>query len=203
MTGPETVSNRVLTIPNLVSFVRLIGVGVFWWVILVEENIGLAAWLIFLIGWTDWIDGYLARKLNQVSELGKALDPIADRLMIVSAVVGGLIVGVVPGWIGIPLLIREAIMVVVALVLVARGGRTLPVRKLGKWATFIIYGAIPSFYLAGADVLPDLFLPLAWISGAIGLGLYWFVMFQYIGDARERLSGLESPSTQASGIEEN
>lgn len=203
MTGPESTSNRVLTIPNLVTFIRLLGVGVFWWVLLVPENIVLAAWLIFIIGWTDWIDGYLARRLNQVSELGKALDPIADRLMIVSAVVGGLIVGVVPGWIGIPLLLREAIMAIVALALVARGAGTLPVRKFGKWATFIIYGAIPSFYLAGADFFEAFFLPLAWVFGVIGLTLYWYVMFQYIGDARQRLSRVESPSTARSGNEEN
>jgi cardiolipin synthase len=203
VTAPETTSNRVLTIPNLVSFVRLIGVGVFWWVILVEENIVAAAWLIFLVGWTDWIDGYLARKLNQVSELGKALDPIADRLMIVSAVLGGMIVEVVPLWIGIPLLLREAIMAVVALVLVSRGGGTLPVRDMGKLATFVIYGSIPAFYLAGADFWADFFLPLAWVSGVIGLALYWVVLIQYIGDARVRLSGLESPSNPGSGIEEN
>ncbi len=203
MTRPETTSNRVLTVPNLVSFIRLIGVGVFWWVILVEENIVAAAWLIFLVGWTDWIDGYLARKLNQVSELGKALDPIADRLMIVSAVLGGMIIDVVPLGIGIPLLLREAIMAVVALVLVSRGGGTLPVRDMGKLATFIIYGSIPAFYLAGADFWADFFLPLAWVSGVIGLALYWVVLFQYIGDANVRLSGLESPSNPGSGIEEN
>jgi cardiolipin synthase (CMP-forming) len=203
MTGPETSSDRILTIPNLVSFIRLLGVGVFWWVLLVPENIGAAAWLIFIIGWTDWIDGYLARRLNQVSELGKALDPIADRLMIVSAVVGGLIVGVVPGWIGIPLLIREAIMAIVALVLVSKGGGTLPVRKMGKWATFIIYGSIPSFYLAGAGFMSGLFLTLGWISGVIGLVLYWYVMVQYIGDARKRLSGVESPSNNRKADEEN
>ncbi len=203
MAVPATTSSRILTIPNVVTFIRLIGVGVFWWVILVEENIVMGAWLIFLIGWTDWIDGYLARRLNQVSDLGKALDPIADRLMIVSAVVGGLIVGVVPGWIGIPLLLREVIMAVVALVLISRGGGTLPVRKLGKWATFIIYGAIPAFYLAGADVWHDLFLLLGWVFGLIGLVLYWYVLFQYIGDARDRLSAVESTSTASSRIEEN
>ncbi|MEX1092969.1 MAG: CDP-alcohol phosphatidyltransferase family protein, partial [Acidimicrobiia bacterium] len=92
----RTASDRILTLPNAVSFARLLGVGVFWWVLVVDDNIALAAWLIFIIGWTDWIDGYLARKLDQVTKLGKALDPVADRLMIVSAVVGGLVVGVVP-----------------------------------------------------------------------------------------------------------
>jgi cardiolipin synthase (CMP-forming) len=202
VTSPGDPANRVFTIPNVISFVRLLGVGVFWWA-LADDNIALAAWLVFLIGWTDWIDGYLARRLNQVSELGKALDPIADRLLIVSAVLGGLIVGVVPGWIGIPLLIREAIMAVTAVVLVARGAGTLPVRDLGKLSTFIIYGSIPAFYLAGAGVFPEFFLPIAWISGVIGLTLYIVVMFQYLGDATRRLSALESQSDSSLGIEEN
>lgn len=202
MTSPEIVSKRIITLPNVVTFVRLIGVGVFWYVLVVDENIAAAAWLVFLVGWTDWVDGYLARKLNQVSELGKALDPIADRLLIVSAVVGGLIVDVVPGWIAIPLLIREIIMGVVALTLFVRGAGTLPVRYLGKLSTFIIYGSIPAFYLAGADFYPGFFLPVAWISGLIGLVLYITVMIQYIGDAASRLSGLESQSDPSRGIEE-
>lgn len=197
-------SNRIITIPNLVSFIRLLGVGVFWWALLGKDDVGLSAWLIFIIGWTDWIDGYLARKLNQVSELGKILDPVADRLMIVSAVVGGLIVGVVPSIIGVPLLVREAAMAVVTLNLAVRGGGTLPVRKGGKLATFSLYGAIPAFYLAAAGFLADILLALAWVFGTIGLILYYLVMFQYVGDARRRLIGLESPSSAGgTGLEED
>lgn len=184
--------NRILTLPNAVSFARLLGVGWFWWVLLGNDNIALAAWLIFIIGWTDWIDGYLARRLNQVSELGKALDPIADRLMIVSAVVGGLIVGVVPLIIGIPLLVREVIMGFVALYLASKGGGTLPVRYYGKAATFALYGSIPAFYLAEAGFLSPLMFALAWVFSVIGLVLYWVVMFQYMGEARQRLAGLKS-----------
>lgn len=199
-----TASNRILTIPNVVSFIRLLGVGVFWWALLVQNDVGLSAWLIFAIGWTDWIDGYLARKLNQVSELGKILDPVADRLMIVSAVLGGLIVGVVPLLIGVPLLLREVIMAFVTLRLAARGGGTLPVRRWGKLATFSLYGAIPAFYLAAAGFLETVMLLLAWVFGVIGLVLYYLVMFQYIGDSRIRLGGLESPSsTGPNGLEED
>jgi len=199
-----TASNRILTIPNLVSFIRLLGVGVFWWALLVQDDVGLSAWLIFAIGWTDWIDGYLARKLNQVSELGKILDPVADRLMIVSAVFGGLIVGVVPLLIGVPLLLREVIMAFLTLRLAARGGGTLPVRRWGKLATFSLYGAIPAFYLSAAGFLETVMLLLGWVFGVIGLVLYYLVMFQYIGDSRIRLGGLESPSsTGPDGLEED
>lgn len=196
--------SQVLTVPNLVSLTRLLGVGWFWWVLTVDDNITLAAWLTFFIGWTDWIDGYLARRLDQVTELGRILDPVADRLMIVSAIVGGLIVGVVPGIIGIPLLIREAAMGSVTLYLASRGGGTLSVRYWGKLATFSLYGAIPAFYLAEGGFLAGLMFSLAWVFGVLGLILYWAVMFQYLGETRERLRALESPSgPEVMGVEED
>jgi cardiolipin synthase len=188
----QPVSDRILTIPNLVSALRLVGVGVFWWVLVVEENVALAAWLIFIIGWTDWVDGYLARRLGQVSRLGKALDPVADRVMIFSAVVGGLIVGVLPVWFGGALIAREALMAVVTGVLWARGHATLEVRWVGKAATFLLYGAIPAFYLAAADFLPGLMRPVAWMTGVAGLALYWYAAFLYVGDARRIMAAVES-----------
>jgi cardiolipin synthase len=190
----EQVSNRIVTIPNIISFIRLLGVPVFWWVLLVEENVGMAAVFIFLIGWTDWIDGYLARRLNQVTNLGKALDPIADRLMIASAVIGGLIAGVVPPIIAILLILRELFMGVVALILATKGAGILEVRYLGKLSTFILYGAIPAFYLAEAGFLEPLMTTLGWIGGVVGLALYWWVAFQYVADARVKLADVESPA---------
>lgn len=178
--------------------------GLFWWVLLADDNVALAAWLVFVIGWTDWIDGYLARRLNQVTELGKILDPVADRLMIVSAIVGGMIAGVVPAVIGFPLLVREGIMGIVTLYLAWRGGGTLSVRYLGKAATFSLYGAIPAFYLAEAGFLPPLMWVLAWFFGILGLVFYWIVMFQYVGETRQRLSALESHSgPRPIGVEED
>lgn len=191
----EQVSDRILTIPNVISFVRLLGVGVFWWVLLVAENIGLAAVLIFVIGWTDWIDGYLARRLNQVSRLGMTLDPVADRVMIASAVVGGMIADVVPLSVGWLLIARELFMGIVTLILITRGKGTLEVRYLGKVATFILYGAMSGFYLAAAGFLEPLTRPLSWLGAVVGLILYWFVAFQYLGDARRRLSEVESGRT--------
>jgi cardiolipin synthase len=185
-------SSRILTIPNLVSFVRLLAIPVFWWALLVEDDVALAAWIIFIIGWTDWVDGYLARRLGQVSELGKVLDPVADRLMIASAVIGGLIAGVLPAWLGWGLIVREILMGVVALNLAARGGGTVEVRFMGKAATFALYGAIPAFYLAAAGVMEWLLWPVGWFLGIIGLVLYWYVAVLYIGDSRAKLAALES-----------
>lgn len=186
-------TDRVLTVPNAVSFLRLLVVPVFWWVLLGLDRVGLAAALIFLIGSTDWIDGYLARRLNQVSEVGKFLDPLADRLMIASALLAGLVAGVVPAIVGVPLLVREVVVGVGALGLAARGGGKLDVRPLGKNATFLLYGAIPSFYLVAAGILPWLFAPPAWIAGIVGLVLYYWVAGLYAGDIRRALAARREP----------
>ena len=184
----------MLTIPNLVSGLRVLAVPYFWYVLLGQDRVALAAGLIFIIGSTDWIDGYLARRLNQISEFGKLLDPLADRLMIASALVAGLLAGVLPKVIGWPLLAREVLIGIGGLVLAGRGLGKLEVRWLGKAATFALYGAIPSFYLVSADVAPWLFGPPAWIAGVVGLLLYWYVGAQYVRDIWVKLGSVESAS---------
>ena len=177
----------MLTVPNAVSLLRLLAVPFFWYLLLVADRVAAAGVLIFVIGSTDWVDGYLARRLDQVSEMGKMLDPVADRLMIASAVVGGLLVGVLPWVVGIPLLIREAAVAAATLWLARKGGGTLAVRPAGKAATFLLYGAVPSFYLVAAGVEPWLFAPPAWIAGVVGLVLYYWVAGEYLREVRTRL----------------
>jgi cardiolipin synthase len=177
-------TERILTVPNAVSFSRLAAIPYFWFVLIGQDRVGLAALLIVVIGSTDWIDGWLARRLDQESEFGAMLDPLADRLMIASALIGGLVAGVLPPIIAVPLIVREAVVGVGALVLAARKVPRVAVRYLGKVATFLIYGAIPSFYLAAADILPWAFAPPAWIAGSVGLVLYWWVGALYAGDVR-------------------
>ena len=187
----------IFTIPNVVSGLRVLAVPYFWYVLIGQDRIGTAAVLIFVIGTTDWIDGYLARRLNQISEFGKLLDPLADRLMIASALVGGLLAGVLPGVIGWPLLAREVLVGLGTVVLAGRGLGKLEVRWLGKAATFALYGAIPSFYLVSADVAPWLFGPPAWIAGVSGLIMYWYVGWQYLGDIWAKLRSIKSrPDTK-------
>jgi len=189
---PPTTQRGWLTVPNLISGVRILAIPYFWYVLIGENRVGFAAALIFLIGFTDWIDGFLARRLNQVSDLGKLLDPLADRLMIASALVAGLVARVLPPVIGWPLLAREVLVGIGTLILAGRGLGKLEVRWLGKAATFALYGAIPSFYLISAGVMPWLFGPPAWIAGVVGLILYWYVGWQYLGDIWARLRSVES-----------
>lgn len=191
----EQVSNRVFTLPNVISFTRLAAIPFFWWLVLGADEIAAATILYAVVATTDWVDGYLARRLGQVSRLGKALDPVADRLMIVSAIVVGLLAEIVPAVIGVTLIAREIYMAVVMFGLVARRGGTLEVRWLGKLATFVVYSSIGWFYMAEIPFIEVLTRPLAWAAGVGGLILYWVTAFQYTGDASRVVSELESTAT--------
>jgi cardiolipin synthase len=190
LTEPANDDAGLWTVANVVSLLRLAAVPVFLWVLLGLDEVAMAAWILLVIGLTDWLDGSLARALGQVSEIGKFLDPLADRTAIVAAVIGGLIAGVVPGLIAWPLLIREAVVAVGALLLIGRLKENVEVKYLGKLATFIVYGAIPAFYLASAGV--EIMEPIAWISGVIGLVLYYAVTIDYARDVLAKLNAQEA-----------
>ncbi len=176
-------SSAIVTIPNLVSLARLLLVPLFLWLLLGVDEIAAAGWLLAIIGGTDWVDGYLARRLGQVSEMGKMLDPVADRLAVVAAVIGGLIAGVLPGWFVWGLIVREAVVAGLALYLGLRMGRRLEVRFLGKAATLILYAAISCWFI-GVGTPMSWLEQLAEIGALVGLVLYYAVMVSYVGDAR-------------------
>jgi len=186
----------VLTIPNLISLVRLALIPVFLWLVFGLENLAGAGWLLGLIGATDWIDGYLARRLNQVTKIGEFLDPLADRLAVAAAVVAGLIEGVLPRWFGWAIIVREALIALGALILGLKVGSKLQVRRLGKLATLLLYPAIAAFYVGrGED-----FDPLIWtayILGIPGLAAYYVVAWQYMRDARTIVRDAEGRETAA------
>lgn len=175
-------TERVLTVPNLVSFARLGLLPVFIWLI-ATDNIAAAGWLFGVIAATDWVDGYLARRLDQVTELGKLLDPVADRLAVAIAVIGGLIAGALPAWFGWAVIAREALIAVGALAVGLAAGSKLEVRKLGKIATFGVYSAVAWFYI-GEGTPAAFFTWIAYIGGVPSLALYYVVGVQYLGDAR-------------------
>lgn len=188
MTSDEGASSAILTIPNVVSLVRLAMVPLFLWLLLGADQVAAAGWLLGVIGATDWVDGYLARRLGQVSEFGKLLDPVADRLAVVAALIGGWIAGVLPAWFAIALLAREALIAGGALYLGAQVGKKLAVRPLGKLATLMLYAAIAWLFVG----IGTPFRPLevvAWIVAVPGLVVYWVVGFQYFADARAVLAG--------------
>lgn len=171
----------IFTLPNVISFVRICLVPLFLWLLFGRDDPVAAGLLIGFIGGTDWVDGYLARRLGQVSEVGKVLDPLADRLAVAAAVIGGWIAGVLPPWFAAAILAREALVAIGALLIALRAHAKLEVRRLGKVATFGLYFAIPAFFVHVGG-WHDFFEWFAWTVGGIGLVLYWWVAVQYTRD---------------------
>lgn len=192
---PPDVSSAIVTVPNLISFVRILLVVVFAWLVLGPEEIAVAGWLLAVIGSTDWIDGYLARRLDQVTEIGKLLDPVADRLAVATAVIAGLIVGVLPAWFAWALIIREGLIAAGALVVGLKAGSKLAVRNLGKLATLLLYAAVAWFYIGVGTPFRPLEVA-AWVVGIPGLVLYYIVGVQYLGDAVKLVRARTSESSE-------
>ena len=119
----------------------------FLWLILVPQADGWAVALLMVAGFTDWLDGYLARKWNQITRVGQLLDPVADRLYILATLIGLLLRGIVPAWLVVLLISRDLILAVVLAVLKRRGVTGLPVHFLGKAATFCLLYAFPLLLL--------------------------------------------------------
>jgi cardiolipin synthase len=182
----------IFTIPNIISMVRIAAVPWFLWLLLGADDPAFAGWVLVVIGATDWVDGFLARALNQVSELGKMLDPVADRLAIVAALIGGWIGGVVPWWVALALLVREVLVGLMTLYLATRTSTRLEVRWLGKGATWMVYGGVASFYIA-AGTGWEFFEWWSWLYIIPGLTLYYLVTLQYVADSRRLLAAEDAP----------
>lgn len=174
---------NVFNVPNSISFVRLALIPLFVWLVIVPEEYGWAGVLLGVIGATDWVDGFLARKLNQVTELGKFLDPLADRIAVVVAVIVGLFTEVLPAWFAIALIAREILIGIGAIYGWLNGVTKLDVRFLGKTATFALYFAVTGFYL-GVGFGAQWLIWLAYVVGVPGLIMYYWVGVLYLGDMR-------------------
>jgi cardiolipin synthase len=186
------VSHRVLTIPNVISIIRLAGVPLFLWLILVPEADGLALAVLALSGASDYADGYLARKLNQTSRLGAILDPVADRLYILSTVIGLGIRDIIPWWMVIILPARDAFLWCLVPFLRTRGYSALPVHFLGKAATANLLYAFPLLLLGdGTGVLATLAKVFGWAFAIWGTGLYWWAGLLYAWQVRKLMADHE------------
>jgi len=173
-------------VPNVVSLLRLALIPGFVWLVAAGEH-GWAGVLLGVIGATDWVDGYLARRLDQVTEIGKFLDPLADRIAVIVAVIAGLASGVLPSWFAITLIVREALMAVGAAYGWSKGVTRLDVRWIGKAATMAVYMSVGFFYIGrGFDV--DAVVAAAYVFGLPGLILYYVVGIQYFGDMKKAIS---------------
>ncbi len=184
-----TRANRVWTIPNVLSIIRLAGVPVFLWLILGPEEDGWALVVLMLSGITDYLDGYLARKLNQTSKLGEILDPVADRLYILATVVAFAVRDIIPIWLAVILPLRDALLWVLVPFLRTRGYSSLPVHFLGKAATAALLYAFPLLLLGDGDgtvaVLANVF---GWAFAIWGTALYWWAGLLYAWQVRRLLA---------------
>ncbi len=180
--------SRILTVPNAITLVRLACIPLFLWLLFSQDDRASAAWLLGIVGATDWVDGYAARHLHQVSELGKVLDPTADRLVFI--VCGGaiLIDGSVPTWFGVAVLAREIVVGATLVMLTVFGMQRFDVKWAGKAGTFALMFSLPAFLLAASDSpVADVAEVVAWVTGLPGLVLSYYAAATYVPEARRAL----------------
>ena len=175
----------MLTVPNALSFVRILLIPVFV-LLLAGEGTRLAGFLLLgAVVSTDWVDGVVARRTGQVTELGKLLDPIADRLALAAALVTLVAVGLFPLWAALLVLVRDVAVGGVGLYLMATGGSRIDVRKIGKYATFTLMWGIPMIAWGNAGLpLDDLVRVLGWVWFPVGVIEYYAAAVAYAGDLR-------------------
>jgi cardiolipin synthase len=178
--GDPVVSDRVLTIPNVLSFARLVLVPVFAVFILLKWDVA-AIVVLMVSGWTDYFDGLLARRWGQVTRIGQLLDPLADRLYILTTLLGLAYRDVVPWWLVLLLVIRDAVLAVSLLGLTPAERAPLEVNFLGKAATAALLYAFPLLLLGNADnTAGDIARPIGWAFAWWGTGLYWWSGIIYL-----------------------
>ncbi|MEY4458520.1 MAG: hypothetical protein RIS25_1113 [Actinomycetota bacterium] len=178
----RTGMDRIWTIPNVISFLRLLSVPVFLW-LLVSGHDSVALIVLIAATSSDFVDGFLARALNQVTRLGTLLDPISDRLFIAASVVALSVRGMIP-WILLAIVLARDIVLLCAYLIKRRRFDDIPpVNYLGKVATFVLFIAFPIIVVS--SLLPDgaiseLVAALGWFLGGIGSLLYWVTGVRYL-----------------------
>jgi cardiolipin synthase len=181
---------RVLTVPNALSFVRLLCIPLFLWLLFGVDDRTAAFLLLGFLGATDWVDGWIARQYHQESEFGKILDPVADRAVLLTAAIALTADGVVPLWVGIAVLTREAAISIATLALAAVGARRIDVQWVGKAGAFFLFFAFPGFLWVdtlGPGAFRDLVSFATWTLTILGLGFSYFAAFTYVPLARTAL----------------
>jgi len=190
--------NRILTVPNLITLVRLGCVPLFVVLLLRAHHAGWypAALLLAGLGVTDGVDGYVARHFNQVSNVGKVLDPLADRILLGVAAVSIIAVGAVPLWVAVIALLREVLVAAGFLYVAAAGGRRMDVQWAGKAGTFGLMCALPLFLAGHAnDDWSSVAEALAWVCVIPALVFGWYAAITYVPKAREVLYEARDPES--------
>jgi cardiolipin synthase len=195
VSAPE---DRILTIPNALSALRLALIPVFLWLVLVEQADLAGVAVLTVSGITDWADGVIARRTGQTTRLGRLLDPLVDRLTIAATLMGLALRDLVPWWLVGLLAARELLLLALVPALRRRGLIALPVHYLGKAATFALYWGFP-FVLVGAGTAEweQILGALGWAFVIWGTALYWYAALLYLDQARRVLRALPGAPRRA------
>jgi cardiolipin synthase len=188
--APVSMFDGIWTIPNAFTLLRLLLLPVFLYVLFGLENRAAAGFLLGGLSATDWVDGYLARRLGQVSEFGKVFDPTVDRLLFVVATIAIIVDGSIPLWFALAVLFREvAVGLMMAIATVVFKMPRIDVTYLGKLATFLLMFAVPGFLVGNSDIAgADAFQAAAWIVGIPGLILSYWTGIAYIPQVRRAVA---------------
>lgn len=182
---------RILTVPNALSVMRLLGVPLFLWLILGPQADGWALVVLMVSGFTDWLDGYLARSWGQISRIGQLLDPAVDRLYILAAVIGLTLRDIIPLEFALFLLARDVVLAFSLPVLQRYGYGPLPVHFLGKAATFCLLYAFPLLLLGnGTSGFHDVAYVFGWAFAIWGTALYWWAGLLYLAQVRRLVTNV-------------
>jgi cardiolipin synthase len=177
--GRERVHDRWLTAPNVITAVRLAGLPLFVWLVLDQQRLLTAFVVLVVIATTDWVDGYVARRFDQVSRIGKVVDPLVDRLLLATAVITLMIAGLLPWPLLVAILFRDAMVLGVSLVWFA-AIPPIPVSRTGKLATALLMVGVPGFLLAGIEWAgSNVVLALAWGFTLAGIVTYYLAAIRY------------------------
>jgi cardiolipin synthase len=183
----------IWTIPNALSLLRLLGVPLFLWLALGPEADGWAVVVLMVAGATDYLDGKIARRFNQYSRIGAVLDPAADRLYILAAIIALTVRDIVPWWLAAALVARDLVLAPTIPVLRRWGYGPLPVHFVGKAATLCLLYALPLLLLAAGDNgLATVSRPVGWAFTVWGTALYWVAAYLYLRQFRQVVAAARS-----------
>jgi cardiolipin synthase len=184
---PPSMFDGIWSLPNAFTLARLLCLPIFLYLLFGRDNQAAAAWMLGALGATDWVDGYLARRLGQTSEFGKKFDPTVDRVVFVVSIIAIMINGAMPIWWGTAVLVREiAVGLTMVIATLFFGMARFDVTFLGKLATFLLMFAVPGFLMAESSVPgADWFGIAAWCLGIPGLILSYYTAYDYIPKIRD------------------
>lgn len=185
----KVATHTIATVPNLLSAIRILLIPAFV-LLLLEERTRVAGFLLLgLVVSTDWVDGYLARRTGQVTELGKILDPVADRLALAAALITFVFLDAVPLWAALLVIVRDAVVLAVGGILALTRGITIEVSAMGKYATFTLMWAIPVVAWGNLGIFPDdAFRVIGWTWLVVGLVEYYAATVGYAIELRRALA---------------